>query len=163
MLLRRIQNECATGRKWMRKPIFIVSLCVTLAAVLAAMFFSSQGSTASNALSKELLYKIMELFQIEITTASVKQGNFLIRKAAHFLLYFILGMGLTTTLQFQRKLPAWLPAFVLGAVFAATDEFHQSFTGRTAMVKDVVLDSCGVAVGCFVAWQLWKKWGKDCG
>ena len=147
----------------MRKPIFIVSLCVTLAAVLAAMFFSSQGSTASNALSKELLYKIMELFQIEITMASVKQGNFLIRKAAHFLLYFILGMGLTTTLQFQRKLPAWLPALVLGAVFAATDEFHQSFTGRTAMVKDVVLDSCGVAVGCFVAWQLWKKWGKDCG
>lgn len=144
----------------MRKVIFVVSLCVTLAAVTAAVFFSSQDSAASNTLSKELLYKIMEFFQIEITAGSVKQGNFLIRKTAHFLLYFILGMGLTTTLQFQRRLPAWLPAFFLGVIFAATDEFHQNFTGRTAMVKDVVLDSCGVAVGCFVAWQLFKKLGK---
>ena len=93
----------------------------------------------------------MEFFGIEITAESVKTGNFLIRKAAHFTVYFVLGLGLTGAFHFQKKVPAWIPSLLLGAGFAATDEFHQSFTGRTAMVEDAVLDSCGVAAGCLVA------------
>lgn len=129
----------------------LLSLALALGAALAAVVFSSQGSAVSNGLSKGILYQLMEFFGIETTAESVKLGNFLIRKAAHFTIYFVMGLGLTGVFHFQKKVPAWLPALVLGALFAATDEFHQSFTGRTAMVKDVALDSCGIAAGCLVA------------
>lgn len=136
------------------------SLALAMGAALAAVVFSSQGSEVSNGLSKGILYQLMEFFGMEITAESVKLGNFLIRKAAHFTVYFVMGLGLTGVFHFQRKVPAWLPALVLGALFAATDEFHQSFTGRTAMVKDVALDSCGVAAGCLVSSFLWKRGKK---
>ena len=129
----------------------LLSLALALGAALAAVVFSSQGSAVSNGLSKGILYQLMEFFGIEITAESVKLGNFLIRKAAHFTIYFVMGLGLTGVFRFQKKVPSWIPALVLGAMFAATDEFHQSFTGRTAMVKDVALDSCGVAAGCLAA------------
>jgi len=36
-------------------------------------------------------------------------------------------------------------------VYAATDEFHQLFVpGRSGQVKDVLLDSCGAAVGVLI-------------
>lgn len=144
----------------MKTRWLVLSLALVAVAALAAVVFSSQGSEASNGLSKGILYQLMEFFGIEITAESVKTGNFLIRKAAHFTVYFVLGLGLTGAFHFQKKVPAWIPSLLLGAVFAATDEFHQSFTGRTAMVEDVVLDSCGVAAGCLVSSFLWRRGKK---
>lgn len=138
----------------------LLSLALALSAAAAAVWFSSQGSAASNGLSKGILYQLMNFFGIEITDESVKLGNFLLRKAAHLTVYFCLGLGLCGAFHWQKRVPAWLPALVLGAVFAATDEFHQLFTGRTAMVKDVVLDSCGVALGCGVSYLLGRLWRK---
>lgn len=137
-----------------------MSLALALSAAAAAVWFSSQGSAASNGLSKGILYQLMDFFGIEVTYESVKLGNFLLRKAAHLTVYFCLGLGLCGAFHWQKRVPAWVPALVLGAVFAATDEFHQLFTGRTAMVKDVVLDSCGVAAGCLVASILWRRGKK---
>ena len=122
--------------------------------------FSSQGSAVSNGLSKGILYEIFAFFHIEITPESVKMGNFLIRKAAHFTVYFVLGLGLCGLFHGQTKVRPWIPALLVGAAFAATDEFHQLFTGRTAMVRDVLLDSCGVAAGCGVSSALWRKWKR---
>lgn len=144
----------------MKTRWLVLSLGLTLTAAVAAVVFSSQGSEASNGLSKGILYQLVEFFGIEITAESVKTGNFLIRKAAHFTVYFVLGLGLTGAFHFQRKVPAWIPSLLLGAGFAATDEFHQSFTGRTAMAEDVVLDSCGVAAGCLVSSFLWRRGKK---
>lgn len=144
----------------MKTRWLVLSLALVAVAAVAAVVFSSQGSEASNGLSKGILYQLMEFFGIEITAESVKTGNFLIRKAAHFTVYFVLGLGLTGAFHFQKKVPAWIPSLLLGAGFAATDEFHQSFIGRTAMVEDVVLDSCGVAAGCLVSSFLWKRGKK---
>ena len=90
-----------TSRK---NRMFVFSVCLAVAAALAAVFFSSQPSQDSNGLSKGILYQIMECLQIEITYESVKMGNFLIRKMAHFTLYFILGLGLTGAFQFKESL-----------------------------------------------------------
>ena len=139
-------------RRSMKRKYGVVAGCLCLAiAAGAAVWFSSQGSVASNGLSKGILYQLMDFFGIEITDESMKLGNFLLRKAAHLTVYFCLGLGLCGAFHWQKRVPAWLPALVLGAIFATTDEFHQLFTGRTAMVKDVLLDSCGVALGCLVA------------
>jgi VanZ family protein len=42
---------------------------------------------------------------------------------------------------------AWLAA----AIFAVTDEFHQSFVpSRTASPVDVMIDSCGAMIGLII-------------
>lgn len=125
--------------------------------------FSSQGSESSQALSRGLLFQIYRFFHIGATPESVKLGNFLLRKAAHFTVYFVLGAGLCGLFHGQTKVRPWIPALLVGAAFAATDEFHQLFTGRTAMVWDVLLDSCGVAAGCLAVSLLWKRLAKKRG
>lgn len=89
----------------MKTRWLVLSLALVAVAALAAVVFSSQGSEVSNGLSKGILYQLMEFFGIEITAESVKTGNFLIRKAAHFTVYFVLGLGLTGAFHFQRKSP----------------------------------------------------------
>ena len=90
-----------------------MSLALALSAAAAAVWFSSQGSAASNGLSKGILYQLMDSFGIEITYESVKLGNFLLRKAAHLTVYFCLGLGLCGAFHWQKRVPAWLPALVL--------------------------------------------------
>ena len=123
----------------------VISLLLVIVSAVAAVVFSSQGSEVSNGLSKGILYRLLEFFGIEITAESVKLGNFLIRKAAHFTVYFVLGLGLAGAFHFQKKVPAWVPAILLGVAFAASDEFHQSFTD--------VLPWCGTWCWIPAAWR----------
>ena len=87
--------------------------------------------------------------------------NYFLRRGAHLFLYFCMGLGLCGALQWQRKVQAWLPSMALGVVFAATDEYHQLFSGgRTGKPTDVLLDACGLAAGCGAAYLLrwlWKR------
>lgn len=126
-------------------------LCLAIAAGAAAAFFSGQPGTQSQGLSRGIVAWLFGLFGQEPTPETLGVVNYFLRRGAHLFLYFCMGLGLCGAFQWQKRVPAWLPALVLGAIFAATDEFHQLFTGRTAMVKDVVLDSCCVALGCLVA------------
>ena len=129
--------------------VFFVALAI-LAAVLA-FCFSSQPGPDSNELSEGIVRRLLELLRMETSEQSMRMGNFLVRKAAHFTIYFLLGLGLTCAFHWQKRLPAWLPAILMGVAFAASDEYHQLFTGRSAMVRDVILDACGVAAGCIAA------------
>jgi VanZ family protein len=51
-------------------------------------------------------------------------------------------------------------ALAMAAVFAASDEWHQSFVpSRQGSGWDVLLDSCGAVLGLLVLWRLgrWRK------
>ena len=76
-----------------------------------------------------------------------------VRKTAHFLEYFILGVLLAGAfLQPERgrgriRLQG-LRAWEAGTVYAVSDELHQLFVpGRACMPADVMLDSAGVLAG----------------
>jgi VanZ family protein len=71
--------------------------------------------------------------------------NFLVRKAGHFSVYFILGFLLYFSL---RKFVAstYLWTALIGVLFALFDELNQSYSsGRTSMIQDVLLDFAGIA------------------
>ena len=54
-----------------------------------------------------------------------------------------------------------LAAAVISVLYAATDEFHQSFVpSRMASPWDVLIDTVGAALGLFVLWMFgqWRKW-----
>ena len=73
-----------------------------------------------------------------------------IRKIAHFSLYALVGlllMALFSTYNINEKNKI-ISTIIIGAIYAISDEFHQSFiSGRSGQVSDVFLDTLGVTVG----------------
>ena len=93
-----------------------------------------------------------------ISDHAIDQVHFVVRKAAHFVEYSILGLLLWRLVRLD---PAWescrswqyLTALLLAALYAASDEYHQKFVpGRNAAVSDVLLDTCGAGVGLAAVW-----------
>ncbi|GAA2914439.1 VanZ family protein [Enterococcus pseudoavium] len=85
----------------------------------------------------------------------VKFVEFFIRKAAHFMTYFILGgslyLGLLPKLKQKSVIISLFFAWMAATGYAATDEFHQMLTGgRTPLFQDVMLDSLGALTACLV-------------
>lgn len=136
-------------------------LGLAAAAALAAMFFSGQPGTQSQGLSRGIVAWLFGLFGEEPTPEVMGTVNYFLRRGAHLFLYFCMGLGLCGAFQWQKKAPAWLPAMALGIAFAATDEYHQLFSGgRTGKPTDVLLDACGLALGCGASYLLSRLWRK---
>lgn len=76
--------------------------------------------------------------------------EFLIRKAAHVTVFFVLGMLFVKAVS-RARLNVWLTllfAWTLANTVAVFDEFHQSLTPeRTPLIQDVILDSIGACLG----------------
>ena len=94
----------------------------------------------------------------------VKFVEFFIRKAAHFMTYFVLGgslyLGLLPKLKQKSSVLGLFFAWLAATGYAATDEFHQMLTGgRTPLFQDVMLDSCGALTACLIiiAYQAIRK------
>jgi VanZ family protein len=99
-----------------------------------------------------------------LSDASIDRLHFLIRKCAHITEYAILG-GLA-----MRAIAAHCKgcfagnrwriaggALVVAALYAASDEYHQSFVpSRGASVDDVCIDAFGASVGIGIV-LLWRK------
>ena len=92
-----------------------------------------------------------------------------VRKMAHFLEYMLLGgcLMVNTHDWYEEKKKdagqqgAWwlvLISMAAGAVYASTDELHQYFVPeRACSLRDVCIDSAGVAVGAILIHLLWLR------
>ena len=85
----------------------------------------------------------------------------IIRKAAHFTVYFILGMlslNLADKIIKNRK-SCVITAFIFSVLYAVSDEIHQAFVpGRACRLFDVALDSFGAFLGIMLLYKLFKKY-----
>ena len=136
-----------------KKRIAITFLIVAAGCVVGMFYFSNQNGDRSNGISEDIVLHILNLLSIS-PDSSIKVmdlANFVIRKLAHFSEYTVLGIGLCGLMRVLVKRYWGIAAIVLGAVLASLDEFHQLFIpGRSAMVSDVVIDTCGVVVGSII-------------
>ncbi len=129
----------------------IAWMIVVLSASSAEFSAANTGSLIGSALS--WLLPGLALHHVDLIHG-------VIRKLAHFTEYAILGAlwlrGLTRG-DLARPPAAWL-ALLISVACAVVDESHQAFVpGRTASVRDVLLDSTG-ALTAIVAGRLgW--WG----
>lgn len=82
------------------------------------------------------------------------------RKLAHVIVYFLLGLVTYRGFAMGQKwysLQAGVRSLVFCAVYASTDEYHQSFVaGRGPAVHDVALDSAAALLALWLIW-LWKR------
>lgn len=130
-------------------PLWAVAL--VLCTTWALFFFSGQSGPESNAVSSGFTEMILSVLHIELTTAQLSTFHVVVRKMAHFGLFFLLGVGLMA-LFYKFGLKRGIPmAVALSVVVAAANEYHQLLGGtRTASIKDVCLDSAGAIVGCLI-------------
>ena len=118
---------------------------------------SAETGDQSGSLSDGILLSIAKLLKISDTKAFVDTFGFFIRKLAHFSEYFILYI-LTYECFKEYNCPKLIVVSVLFCVlYASFDEFHQLFVdGRCGQLSDVIIDSSGSIVSCFL-WRLVKK------
>ena len=117
--------------------------------------FSNQNGDTSQGTSDVITDKIIEINNDLENKRD--QVSFCVRKLAHFSIYIIggiLAFGFFDTYSLQKKYVIAI-ALMFGIVYASLDEFHQSFiSGRSAQIRDVCIDTCGVITGeiisCFV-------------
>jgi VanZ family protein len=104
-----------------------------------------------------------------MTQAHIEEIHHLIRKCGHLteyaVLVFLFWRAVRQPVKNDSRPWRWREAGValsLVFLYAASDEFHQSFVPtRTPMVLDVLIDTFGGAAGLFALWifgRLRKRW-----
>ncbi|SHG36329.1 VanZ family protein [Ornithinibacillus halophilus] len=115
-------------------------------------YLSHQPGSASSELSNGVMQIVLQTIEQVVPSATfdVEQFHHFIRKNAHFFAYFVLGVLLLHALR-SSGIKGWkgiIWAFCLAVLYAASDEYHQSFIpGRGPQLKDVGIDSAGAFVG----------------
>lgn len=142
----------------MRRKIFAAAAVLWMIVIFS---FSAKVSEDSEEMSRSVgmligkaVIKEYKEWPGKRQAAFAAKIDYPVRKAAHASEYAILGILLTGAIldirkPWKRQLPAY---FLIGAVYAASDEFHQLFVpGRSGQIRDVMIDSAGVAAGIILA------------
>ena len=157
-------------KKWIERNNIVLSLLLVIAVMVMIFCFSAQTGQQSGAMSGQITRWVLNLvvpgfedFSQETQGKLCSIVGLIVRKLAHFSEYALLGFSLMLHIhQIQKKtlvrLP-WLWAWGIGTLYAASDEFHQSFVAdRGPSVFDVMIDSSGVIAGVLVMlWILYRR------
>lgn len=135
----------------------IIKTLLFVSWLILIYLLSAETGDQSGSLSDGILLSIAKLLKISDTKAFVDTFGFFIRKLAHFSEYFILYI-LTYECFKEYNCPKLIVVSVLFCVlYASFDEFHQLLVdGRCGQLSDVIIDSSGSIVSCFL-WRLVKK------
>lgn len=134
----------------------LLPAALTLCCATAIFIFSMQNGKQSAQVSEGLLAHILAFVKNvsvnEITYEQISRYSFLIRKAAHFTIFFTLGIfSCWSAWGFFGK-RHMLISLSFCVIYACTDEVHQLFSeGRGPAVKDVLIDSAGAFAGISLA------------
>lgn len=135
--------------------ILIILNCITI------FYFSHQISDNSSKQSSKIVEIISVIIpsikNMEETNKTILKQEVLtpiIRKMAHFSIYTVLGIfaiNFTITLKDKKIYIKMIYALIFCFIYAITDEFHQRFIpGRSAEVRDVIIDTIGALTGILV-------------
>lgn len=123
---------------------------------LSVIFIGSTGVLSAEQTSR-FVVPFLRWLDPKLSIATILSIHFALRKLGHLIEYGILAAllwrALRGTLTSSRTLAIASLVFVVSAVFAASDEFHQSFVPmRTASARDVMIDIGGALAGLFICW-----------
>lgn len=120
--------------------------------MIVIFYLSHQPATISNELSKSVAKVVAG--NIDFVSSrddfNLSSVNNIVRKQAHFWLYFALGILVVSSLRRvgMTGVKGFMLSIVICVIYAVTDEWHQLFVpGRGGQVSDVVIDSSGAVAG----------------
>lgn len=131
-ILRRSKN-------WIRLALPILTI-LWIAFILSRSLKTGDSSASES----ERYYSLLRSFIPGVTM-------FIVRKGAHFIEFFILGLLLFLDFRLLWKRSFWLPA-LCGLLVAVSDELLQLLVPeRSGEIADMLLDFSGVAAACLLA------------
>ncbi len=133
---------------------------------MAVIFGGSTGALSAQRTSR-VIGPLLRWFKPDVTDDTIRAVQFCTRKTGHVTVYAVLAC---LWWRARRKpLPAdtrpwdWRVAresALVSALYAATDEWHQSFVpSREGSVWDVLLDAAGASLGLVVLWRVGLRRG----
>ena len=135
----------------LHKSLVKFHLLLTIFIMLFIFWQSALPAEASKQESGLIVSRLAQWLQADEDLIS-----FVVRKGAHFTEYLFLGVSLFLTVRDLRKRASFWVPWVIGAVYAVSDELHQYFVpGRSCELRDVLIDACGVAAGVAIVW--WRR------
>ncbi len=113
--------------------------------------FSAEDATKSEHRSDEVIINAVETITREEIPENQRQKIIdeyivIVRKSAHFFLYFILAILVFTLYKriFGLNSKSFIYTIIFCFIYACSDEIHQLFiNGRTARIFDVFVDTTG--------------------
>lgn len=147
----------------MKRKVFLVLLILCMVIIF---LFSNQNAYESKKVSDNVAIKILEIksglekkkISEEDKQIFIKNTRTIIRKSAHFIIYFILGIVLLKTLKIYNIKHVYFYAILFSFLYACSDEVHQYFISeRTAKFLDVFIDTVGSSLGVLLEYLITKK------
>jgi len=149
-----------------QKTTIMRLILVVLVIGLTVLIFllSNQPATQSSHLSNSFAsYSLPYIEKIVNTDLTLREWNRMLRKTAHFSLFFFLALIVVTICKLSKM--SWRRASIVTLFicmgYAVIDEYHQLFiAGRGASMRDVAIDSAGAIVGIVVVFIVGRRWLK---
>lgn len=139
----------------MKRAIYFILVCLWM---ITVFWFSSQNGDDSQSTSDVFTNRIIKFLNFsneDVAKSARKIVSFVVRKSAHFMIYFIGGFliyGLINSFELSEK-NVFYYSVLIGFLFATLDELHQYFVpGRSAQVRDVFIDTFGVFLMVGIRW-----------
>lgn len=139
----------------------IVSIILVLVWMILIFSFSMQNGESSGSMSRKVIVMITE------TITNVKAGtekmdrivdkySLLVRKGAHFFIYFVLAFLVMNALYiWDVKTKTLLISGIICILYAISDELHQHFVSeRSGNIIDVMWDSSASLISSYLFYKL---------
>ena len=143
----------------------IIKGCIVILCMVIIFSFSMDNSSESTRKSEGVILEVTSFLGFDLTSQQQQHIVELffvpVRKAAHFFIYFVLGITLISFLR-EFSIPIRKLILFLAFLYACSDEVHQLFVaGRSGQVSDVLLDTIGASVGVGLYYLLFRKKLKE--
>lgn len=137
----------------------IIYTTLLLIWMLIIFLFSNQNADNSQSTSDRVANFIIDVVEVitnkEISdddrNSFVEDSRFIIRKTAHFTIYFVLGILICLTLTSYQINNRIVFSIIFCLLYVCSDEIHQMFSdGRTFKLLDILIDSVGASIGILI-------------
>ena len=130
---------------------------------MSFIFWMSTGTFSAENTSL-IIVPILRFLMPFLSSEKVNMIHGVVRKLGHVTEYFVLGILLFRAFRSdsrELRIQRWaFASFLVAVLYAASDEFHQSFVStRTASLFDVGMDALGglLAQGASALWHLSRQ------
>lgn len=127
----------------------IIKIIILILWMLVIFLLSNQTGSESTGLSDKLICSMMSNCNPDIY-------SFIVRKIAHFMIYFILGIF--TIMNFKLSKENIINTLLICVIYAFSDEIHQMFiNNRSGELRDIIIDSIGSLSSILLFYKLKKR------
>ena len=135
------------------KKYFFITMSILIMVII--FIFSSENGAESVSRSDIISETVRRVL---LKNMNRREVSTLVRKAAHFIVYFFLATFLQMNFSDKcRKRKNKFIVLSLVFLYACTDEYHQSFvSGRGSHFTDVLIDTAGGITSIFMV-ELWRR------